>query len=485
MIHHLASLAILTWFVEGALETSLPGRLRTKTTQKQNRSNPTVGLKGGVQHQTVDDTSRGSEERSLKKGKAKTAKEEEKPGKASKKKGQSTQQKSVTVLMGSSSELSVVACGNTSVEITGTLAGDIDVGMNFVYFDDNADETVVCGDCSPLFRKIVDIKDSTGGIRLLATQPLAISSILSAGMYNHSDELGSALIEPAFGCAHSSFGSAGASQRLLDRVSRKTHPVTPFPATCSEWLDKQEDKCTYTNCYVGEADPKLCFSCGSNWPTGCYNAFGSSSGLLLRGDLFSLFNFGSACCIHDYCYSSTYSKSVCDEQFYMQMKATCPAKPETPEGEGTIMSIITFGKNINTEHLREKCFTSASILYAAATSKIGTWASQAAVKEQVRHELDTDICGQGLVRQPLTCSWLLPEISVEDLKKSAVASNKSSLVYHQNQAIKDGGQYYESKWGKNVIRKLSFTFIHKLHIPSQTDSNFFFDRSRCRLHREA
>jgi hypothetical protein len=45
---------------------------------------------------------------------------------------------------------------------------------------------------------------------------------------------------------------------------------------------------------------------------------------------FGMFDFGRACCNHDYCWSSTRGKDRCDEDFYSEMQAQCLPLPKLP-----------------------------------------------------------------------------------------------------------------------------------------------------------
>lgn len=88
------------------------------------------------------------------------------------------------------------------------------------------------------------------------------------------------------------------------------------------WLLSNSDgRCSFTNCFVGtNGDPTNCFKCTNNCDNGC----GPATIPLLNTDgNFGLFDFGSACCNHDHCWSSTFGKNQCDANFFDQMSMQC------------------------------------------------------------------------------------------------------------------------------------------------------------------
>jgi hypothetical protein len=94
--------------------------------------------------------------------------------------------------------------------------------------------------------------------------------------------------------------------------------------SCNDnWLMKNLDgRCSFTNCYVGvDGDKTNCFSCKDTCDNGC----GPQGSVFNTDGNFGTFDFGPACCNHDFCYSSnTFSKDECDLAFYDKMKQQCP-----------------------------------------------------------------------------------------------------------------------------------------------------------------
>ena len=77
-----------------------------------------------------------------------------------------------------------------------------------------------------------------------------------------------------------------------------------------------------------------CFGCPN--PQTCDNGCGAQGSVLNTDGNFGTFDFGPACCNHDFCYSSnTFSKNACDLAFYNTMKQQCP-----PLGISVITSVL-------------------------------------------------------------------------------------------------------------------------------------------------
>ena len=92
-----------------------------------------------------------------------------------------------------------------------------------------------------------------------------------------------------------------------------------FPDTCDGFQEVLDGNCIYTNC-VGVTNGDKCFSCG----TECNNGCGSD---VIEGITdFPEWSFSRPCCIHDYCYSTTFTQSECDSAFYEDMLEECPGK---------------------------------------------------------------------------------------------------------------------------------------------------------------
>jgi hypothetical protein len=244
------------------------------------------------------------------------------------------------IATGSTSELIVTSCGPDEIKVTGGRIGELAPNSNFIYLSDHAE---LCLNCTPLYRRIISIDASSDpDAFILNTRFMTFGQVVDE--LNNSP-LFSTEIEPIFGCMHS-----GVDEGLKKPGHRLLASGVKFPETCSGWqeISGEDGKCTYTNCYVGDdsyggyigevwGSSADCFACGRDapngndtFPHGCNNGCGSGD---IRfsgdfGDKFLIggpFDFGDACCFHDYCYSSsTFTKSECETMFHDLMRQKCP-----------------------------------------------------------------------------------------------------------------------------------------------------------------
>lgn len=222
-----------------------------------------------------------------------------------------------------SADLEVVACDEATVEIQGSQAGIVTAGSFFIYLQDG---DVGCTDCSPLFRFVESIQASAQGTFVLFTRFATVREILGG---RARVDVASLALEPLAGCAHSGDVLPTTASGQCDNGPCQALEVsTPAPmldSCTATWLQKKSDgRCSYTNCFVGTAgDPINCFNCKKTCDNGC----GPSGSVLNTDGNFFLFDFGPACCNHDYCWSSTLPRNQCDTEFYDQMKSQCPPLP--------------------------------------------------------------------------------------------------------------------------------------------------------------
>jgi hypothetical protein len=142
------------------------------------------------------------------------------------------------------------------------------------------------------------------------------------------------------------------------------------------WLQKNPDgRCSYTNCFVGTGgDPSDCFICNKTCDNGC----GPAGSVLNTDGNFYLFDFGPACCNHDYCWSSTFPRNQCDSDFYDQMSGQCPP---------LVVSIVAMFLPLPLKVAIESCRILATAFYLAV-HHTGTAdkAYQSAQDEQKKYE---------------------------------------------------------------------------------------------------
>lgn len=232
-----------------------------------------------------------------------------------------------------STDLQVLGCDSTSVVIQGVGSSDVVIGVIFIFVGDG--DITLCSQCSPLFRKVTSIAVSSSGIKTLTTTFATMGEIFDKTFLNPASK--NVLIEPLAGCAHSGINVFSRTSKVETSATTEVNGVVrsdeaqecPLPTastagSCVEnWLSKNSDgRCTFTNCFVGTTgDPANCFECADLCDNGCGKA--GSTFFQTDGDFF-LFDFGPACCNHDFCWSSnTFTKSQCDFTFYRQMMSQC------------------------------------------------------------------------------------------------------------------------------------------------------------------
>jgi hypothetical protein len=282
----------------------------------------------------------------------------------------------------SSTDLEVVNCTKSTVEIGGNQAGNVTAGTYFLYLQDG---DVGCAVCSPLYRYVASVQKSSKGTFVLSTRFATAGEILG-------DRAGSGIknapLEPLAGCSHS-----GSTTRAL--VSDENPPL-PNDGTCDtepcqsfdvpapqatqgscadSWLQKNSDgRCTYTNCFVGtNGSPNDCFKCKRLCDNGC----GASGSVLNTDGNFGLFDFGPACCNHDYCWSSTVSEGDCNSNFFDQMVDQCP-----PLG----LVVVALFLPLPLQVPLASCHVLATSFFLAVSSPIGENAYKQAQIEQKTHE---------------------------------------------------------------------------------------------------
>ena len=227
--------------------------------------------------------------------------------------------------------LEIVSCGPSFIEVKGNRTDEISDGSIFIYMEKGKIDS--CSSCSPLFRKVLSTNITQSGAKFLLTRFVTVSDLVTLGQTPEAKAFGEVLIEPHFNCSHT---SGLAPLKVIDQDSIKSDivvfdkppsllldDVTAFVGSCNaKWLKKNADgRCTYTNCFVGvDGDQSNCFTCKQ----GCDNGCGAEGSVFNTDGNFGSFDFGPACCNHDFCYSSTSSRATCDTNFYAEMTSQCP-----------------------------------------------------------------------------------------------------------------------------------------------------------------
>lgn len=304
-----------------------------------------------------------------------------------------------------SDQFSIVQCSQTEVIAEGIATLALDVGDIIV--STGGKDDVICTDCAPLFRKILSISDDpVSGQTTYTTAFATFSDIYEKGLIPEKAE--DIEIEPVFGCFYSG------NSRVLFPGSESIGARFLQVDDCSDWrsVDANGD-CDYTNCHVGTTgDPVNCFECKEECDNGC----GAKSGPSFDGNLL-LFDFGEACCIHDFCYSaySLYTQKECDDAFYRNMRKACP----------TGLRFLLSPKS------RIACELVALLFYGLV-KLFGEAAAAAAVEAQKKHE-KTEECtkSEAPSRQPTMQLSLLPSRD-PSMSPTSEAPSSTTGVYLSN-----------------------------------------------------
>jgi hypothetical protein len=217
-----------------------------------------------------------------------------------------------------SADLEIVSCSASSVEVRGSQSANLVAGSLLLFMQDG--DGAKCSPYNPLFRKVASTSPSSNGTTTVATVFATVGDILGpvSGSAIANDPL-----EPMAGCSHTT-SNVTVPRKLQELPGVDDARLGECKAS---WLVKNKDgRCTHTNCFVGTTgDPSNCFNCVGNCDNGC----GPAAVPLLNSDgNFGDFDFGSACCNHDYCWSSTRGKNLCDADFYTEMTAKCASLPK-------------------------------------------------------------------------------------------------------------------------------------------------------------
>jgi len=291
-------------------------------------------------------------------------------------------------------DLQILSCNSTAVTIQGVGSENVTEGTILVHIGSPGD-IESCLLCSPLFRKVLSVSISSSGMTILKTTFATMSEIFDTKILNQTSV--SQFLEPLSGCPHSGVTprsnvvpseSSTMNQRqfLEEKLVTTPNPVfTPIASasTCdSFWQVKDSDgRCRYTNCFVGKTgDPVNCFECKKT----CNNGCGAADSQFLKFDgNFFLFDFGRACCNHDFCWSSSfYTMSQCNSAFLADMLLQCP-----PFSNGLKIPLplkLPVGS-------KAPCGIIALAFYLAVNSPIGQAAYKIAQDRQKNHEME-NVC---------------------------------------------------------------------------------------------
>lgn len=315
----------------------------------------------------------------------------------SSKSGKVTKDANGFLISGADPSFEIISCDFLSVEVRGKRTAEIKPGNILVYV---LHDSATCSSCNPLFRRVQSIRGSKHGILILATTSLTVSEVVQVGTKPDDIAIGSEAMEPLFDCPHSGIkktssltaiaadsNAVGANDMVYNDL-RPPPPALLLSEDCdANWLQKNaEGYCTHTNCYVGTSDASDCFGCNWNFnPTvcpqkKCDHGCGPKDSIFNTDGNFGTYDFGSACCNHDYCWSSnSFTKEACDITFLDGMNSQCPP-PSLSD------FIITLNFPVPVPYTSLGCDALAAIYYAFSRTLIGAIAYDKAQSDQKDYE---------------------------------------------------------------------------------------------------
>jgi hypothetical protein len=351
-----------------------------------------------------------------------------------------------------STDLEILSCDSTSVTIQGIASVNVTKGSFFINVGDEGD-LESCSSCAPLFRKVLSVSVAPSGTKTLKTAFATMGELFDETLLNQAFKM--ELIEPLAGCSHSGVTTGTKVVRAADSTKKQLvasegdQPAAPASTTLSAaaadaacdalWQLKNADgRCTHTNCFVGTTgNPIDCFKC----KTTCNNGCGAAGSFLNTDGNFITFDFGPACCNHDFCWStSSFTKDQCDLVFYGQMKSQC----------NPFAKSVSFFRRLGrlTPASIFSCHTLASAFFLAVRSSIGKTAYKTAQDEQTDYETTEDVCvakcpttqrsgGQGVTT--LTIDLLKTSGTFPVSYQMYTIPDELTIVYEGQQIFSTGG----------------------------------------------
>ena len=281
--------------------------------------------------------------------------------------------------LGGDEATTVLSCNRDTVTIR--LSGDNDdeeafaVGSTFTYIDM---DSALCSACHPRVRKVLAVEQGDDDSTLILRTIFAtFGDVLEeSGFMPGGGTVDNVAVEPIFDCPQSVQETTiyvHGQQRSRERRRRARDLQSSVPDSCGAMSDVDASgECVYTDCYVASSDSNGrntdCYSCGS----GCDNGCGSDA---IQGITdFGFYSFAKPCCIHDFCYSTHFSQTECDDAFYGDMLDKCPCCSVGGVAKATAACAAGI------------CCPSMALLYYGLVVGFGSGAYDDAQSDQQAHE---------------------------------------------------------------------------------------------------
>jgi len=219
------------------------------------------------------------------------------------------------------SGLDIVSCSKETIEVRGWRARELvnDTILMYTKVGEQDHAMAPCQPCSPLFRRVVAVKSSSLGVRVLKTEFLTFND-LSGG--NVDPLLHDVVIESTLDCVHSRSITNARHLASGENVAWQEVELPPYPQACIDYYSLEADgSCKYTDCCLGSGatNGTQCYYCGMECSNGC-----GSGSIFFNGE-FHHFSIAEPCCIHDTCYVTGYARKRCDQEFFHSIVRQCPS----------------------------------------------------------------------------------------------------------------------------------------------------------------
>lgn len=239
----------------------------------------------------------------------------------------------VTVFLGEASSF-VFTCSDDSVYVRANQSAPFAPGQILWTFPLSSGD--FCTDCNFIIRKIISAEDkrsfagficpSGAKCQYLTTEKVTVNDLYERPFFTAAawSAIADKIAEDLIDCGSDTSVRPAITDAIPVRdalVLNNVRVGISIPSTCSNFFQKNSDgRCLYTDCFVGsEGSANDCFVCG----TSCDNGCGSEEFEFFPESLPFTFDFTESCCVHDYCYTSTFKKWECDLAFLRDNLRSC------------------------------------------------------------------------------------------------------------------------------------------------------------------
>jgi hypothetical protein len=371
-----------------------------------------------------------------------------------------------TTVASSLADVKLLRCSGSQLLVVGTAVNLVQPGSIFIHNPSSKLSDACKGECRVMYRLVLSVRKvsnwqgstcPTGSIcAVLETRPATLGQAFATSALAKVGLLGfeSREIESLIDCS-----LLPQLQRSIDLMesSRQFSPFSP----CSSWTSASaigtDGSCRFTKCRLTPSSPSSqCHHCQSSCSNGC-----GSKDFKVPDSIPLIFDFLNSCCNHDFCYSSTASKAVCDLNFLNQNLASC-----------TRTQPISFILLLPSPWGALTDCRSYAILYYSAVA-LGGGGSQAAAQGK---QADYERGGCGMTTPPpttttTTATTTTTESTTTTLTTTSTTSTSTVASCPTTQV--SGGQGVTTRNVDLLVRSGTFTVTYNMYsIPDQLDISY-------------